>query len=267
MGKVDFGGVCKRVCLEHVPEVAVGRLRPGPRRLRPRRGSTRHEARRVFEFLERDEGSSTSCKRRSRHEIPRRIPRRRGRRSSSADGDRAAVTTGRGRSWKSAAGRRTPSSSTASTELLPPAIELVHGPGCPVCVTPLEMIDRAHRHRLAAGRASSARSATCSACPARRGDLLAAQGAGRRRPRRLLAARRREPGGSAPGPQGRLLRRRLRDDGAGQRDGRLAGASGAADELQRAGLARPGAAGDDRDPGRAGQPRAGLPRPPATSAP
>ncbi len=28
-------------------------------------------------------------------------------------------------------------------ELLPKDIELVHGPGCPVCVTPLEMIDRA----------------------------------------------------------------------------------------------------------------------------
>lgn len=28
-------------------------------------------------------------------------------------------------------------------ELLPPAIELVHGPGCPVCVTPLETIDKA----------------------------------------------------------------------------------------------------------------------------
>jgi hydrogenase expression/formation protein HypD len=28
--------------------------------------------------------------------------------------------------------------------ILPPAIELVHGPGCPVCVTSLEMIDRAH---------------------------------------------------------------------------------------------------------------------------
>ena len=27
--------------------------------------------------------------------------------------------------------------------LLPPAITLVHGPGCPVCVTPLEMIDKA----------------------------------------------------------------------------------------------------------------------------
>ena len=27
--------------------------------------------------------------------------------------------------------------------LLPKQIELVHGPGCPVCVTPLELIDRA----------------------------------------------------------------------------------------------------------------------------
>ena len=29
-------------------------------------------------------------------------------------------------------------------ELLPKGLELVHGPGCPVCVTCLEMIDRAH---------------------------------------------------------------------------------------------------------------------------
>jgi hydrogenase expression/formation protein HypD len=28
-------------------------------------------------------------------------------------------------------------------QLLPPEIEMVHGPGCPVCVTPLEQIDRA----------------------------------------------------------------------------------------------------------------------------
>lgn len=28
-------------------------------------------------------------------------------------------------------------------QLLPPEVELIHGPGCPVCVTPLEMIDRA----------------------------------------------------------------------------------------------------------------------------
>ena len=28
--------------------------------------------------------------------------------------------------------------------MIPAAIELVHGPGCPVCVTPIEMIDKAH---------------------------------------------------------------------------------------------------------------------------
>src|ERR1700751_700952 len=28
-------------------------------------------------------------------------------------------------------------------ELLPKQIELVHGPGCPVCVTPLETVDKA----------------------------------------------------------------------------------------------------------------------------
>lgn len=29
-------------------------------------------------------------------------------------------------------------------QILPSEIELIHGPGCPVCVTPLELIDRAH---------------------------------------------------------------------------------------------------------------------------
>ena len=28
-------------------------------------------------------------------------------------------------------------------QLLPPQISLVHGPGCPVCVTPIEVIDHA----------------------------------------------------------------------------------------------------------------------------
>jgi len=28
-------------------------------------------------------------------------------------------------------------------ELLPPEVELVHGPGCPVCVTPASILDRA----------------------------------------------------------------------------------------------------------------------------
>jgi hydrogenase expression/formation protein HypD len=29
-------------------------------------------------------------------------------------------------------------------QMIPPEVELVHGPGCPVCVTSLEMIDKAH---------------------------------------------------------------------------------------------------------------------------
>lgn len=35
--------------------------------------------------------------------------------------------------------------------LLPERVELVHGPGFPVCVTPLDMIASAPCHRAAAG--------------------------------------------------------------------------------------------------------------------
>jgi hydrogenase expression/formation protein HypD len=63
-------------------------------------------------------------------------------------------------------------------EMLPAGVELVHGPGCPVCVTPLEMIDRAHAIAAEPGVI------LCSfgdmlRVPGSRGDLLArkAQGA------------------------------------------------------------------------------------------
>src|ERR1700722_18607746 len=62
-------------------------------------------------------------------------------------------------------------------EILPKQIELVHGPGCPVCVTSLEMIDRAH--------AIAARPEVifCSfgdmlRVPGSRGDLLALKSRG-----------------------------------------------------------------------------------------
>ncbi|HEX4412193.1 MAG TPA: hydrogenase formation protein HypD [Lacipirellulaceae bacterium] len=62
-------------------------------------------------------------------------------------------------------------------ELLPPSIELVHGPGCPVCVTALEMIDRAH------AIASRPDVIFCSfgdmlRVPGSRGDLLALKSRG-----------------------------------------------------------------------------------------
>jgi hydrogenase expression/formation protein HypD len=56
-------------------------------------------------------------------------------------------------------------------EVLPAGIELVHGPGCPVCVTPLEVLDRAH------AIASRPEVTFCSfgdmlRVPGSRGDLL-----------------------------------------------------------------------------------------------
>ena len=51
MGKVDFSGVCKRVCLEHVPDVRPGEyvvVHVGFALSR----LDEAEARRVFEFLE-----------------------------------------------------------------------------------------------------------------------------------------------------------------------------------------------------------------------
>jgi hydrogenase expression/formation protein HypD len=62
-------------------------------------------------------------------------------------------------------------------ELLPPQIHLVHGPGCPVCVTPAEQIDRA------VAIATRPDVIFCSfgdmlRVPGARGDLLAAKAAG-----------------------------------------------------------------------------------------
>lgn len=61
--------------------------------------------------------------------------------------------------------------------LLPPEVELVHGPGCPVCVTSLEMIDKAH------AVAAQADVIFCSfgdmlRVPGSRGDLLSLKGRG-----------------------------------------------------------------------------------------
>jgi hydrogenase expression/formation protein HypD len=66
---------------------------------------------------------------------------------------------------------------TGIDQLLPPGLELIHGPGCPVCVTPLETIDKA----LAIARRPGA--TLCSfgdmlRVPGSREDLLAVKAAG-----------------------------------------------------------------------------------------
>lgn len=62
-------------------------------------------------------------------------------------------------------------------ELLPPGLRLIHGPGCPVCVTSVELIDRAVELSLRPGVA------LCSygdmmRVPGSRGDLLSAKARG-----------------------------------------------------------------------------------------
>jgi hydrogenase expression/formation protein HypD len=62
-------------------------------------------------------------------------------------------------------------------ELVAPVVELLHGPGCPVCVTPLETLDRA------LALAESGRATVCSfgdmlRVPGSKGDLLGARARG-----------------------------------------------------------------------------------------
>ena len=95
-------------------------------------------------------------------------------------------------------------------DLLPENVELVHGPGCPVCVIPMGRVDD--------GIAIAHEPGVIFTCfgdmmrvpgvgrqPARR------QGRGRRRADGLLAARRAADREAEPRPRGRLLRDRLRD--------------------------------------------------------
>ena len=74
-------------------------------------------------------------------------------------------------------------------DLLPDEVEMVHGPGCPVCVLPMGRVDD--------GIAIAERDGVILACfgdmmrvPGSERTLLEAKAARRRHPRRLLAARR-----------------------------------------------------------------------------
>ena len=93
-------------------------------------------------------------------------------------------------------------------EMLPREITLIHGPGCPVCVTPMEMIDRA--------LAIAARPEVifCSfgdmlRVPGSTKDLFTVKSEGGDVRDRLLAHGRRRLGPEASGEASRLLRGRV----------------------------------------------------------
>ena len=93
-------------------------------------------------------------------------------------------------------------------ELLPQQITLIHGPGCPVCVTPLEMIDQAleiaappERHFCLFWRhAARAR---------QRNGFAFRESRRRRRAHCLFASGCRETRGAKPGQGSRVFWRRL----------------------------------------------------------
>ena len=108
-------------------------------------------------------------------------------------------------------------------ELPEGAVEMVHGPGCPVCVTPLEQIDRALKLAATPGVISHVSFGDMLRVPGSECDLfqVRARGGNVRIVYSPLDAL--ELAIKNPDRADRLLRRRLRDDGAGERDGGVAG--------------------------------------------
>ena len=172
MGKANFGGIVKQVCLEYTPEVEMGDyvlVHVGFALSKVDEA----EAARTYQALERMQQLTSWTFRMCRrwpatsdpisangkhppdrndrtnepslpesHEISRRISRRsagqKNRRGNSPHRDEAVGADG---------SLRRPDSLDREVRhrsaCLPNEVELVHGPGCPVCVTSLEMIDKA----------------------------------------------------------------------------------------------------------------------------
>ena len=154
MGKANFGGIVKSVCLEYTPEVNVGDyvlVHVGFALSKVDEA----EAERTYEALaemdqfgeldtpepDADADSSPSAREGQRMKYLDEYRDELAQKSSSEI--RRTVT----RPWvlMEVCGGQTHSIVKYGIDrLLPNEIELVHGPGCPVCVTSLEMIDKAH---------------------------------------------------------------------------------------------------------------------------
>ncbi len=118
-------------------------------------------------------------------------------------------------------------------DLMPANVQMVHGPGCPVCVLPIGRIDDGNPARHAAGGHAMhlRRSDACTRLRWR--QSAQGQGRGRRHPHGLFHAGRDPHRRDGARPRGRVLRDRLRDDYAAHRNRNSAGAQETVVELQR----------------------------------
>ena len=261
IGTVRFAGITRDVCLDYVPDAAVGEYVlvhvgfaiskidargsgahvPGPGGARPDgRADRRPGARGAPAMKYLDEYRDGDI----------------------ADGLRRAIADTVTRPWvlMEVCGGQTHSIVRYGIDrMIPPTIELVHGPGCPVCVTPLEMIDRAH----AIARRPDVIFTSFGdmlRVPGSHGDLLTLKGRGADvrvvySPLDALRIARDNPqrqvvffgiGFETTAPANAMAVFQARRQGLG--------------ELLDARVARARAAGDGGDPRVARQPRAGVPR-------
>ncbi len=172
MATISFDGIRKDICLAYLPDLDVGDyaiVHVGFRDLEDRRGVGPRDARDVPRAGGPRRRTRRSAKRATR-EVPRRVQRPRTGRALFAD--IARITTKPWAIMEVCGGQTHSIIRNGIDQLLPDAIELIHGPGCPVCVTPLGMIDKALEIASQARVSSSARSATCCGCPGSERDLF-----------------------------------------------------------------------------------------------
>ena len=266
MGKANFGGIVKQVCLEYTPEVETGDyvlVHVGFALSKV----NEEEAARTYQLLEEmkqlgelDTPDVDPWPHRRDKQRMKYLDEYRDEALATkiVDEIRRIVT----KPWvlmEVCGGQTHTIVKYGIDRLLPDEIELVHGPGCPVCVTSLEMIDKAH------AIAQRPDVIFCSF-----GDMLRVPGferrsfdaeiARRRYPRGLFADRLSENRAGESGQESRLLRHRFRNDRAGQRDVGFSGEETRNQEFLDPRFACPGAAVDRIHPAIAAQSRAGFSR-------
>ena len=138
-GKVDFGGVKKEISLAFTPEAAVGSY------VLVHVGYAlsvvdEEEAQKIFEVPEGDAGAGRAGGER----LMKFMDEYRDREAVRKLAGEIRRTVSRPWTLMEVCGGQTHTMlKSGLLELLPEQIEMVHGPGCPVCVTPLEQIDKA----------------------------------------------------------------------------------------------------------------------------
>ena len=155
MGQVDFGGVRREVCLAYVAERCTRAITSSSTSGFAISRVDEDEAHRTFEALRdmsqldelewmREVADRSLAQKGMRHEVSRASTATL--RSLGAWSHRIRRTATRRWTLMEVCGGQTHTIVRQGLdELLGDAVEMIHGPGCPVCVTPLEQIDKALR--------------------------------------------------------------------------------------------------------------------------